>query len=102
MRLKLQDRYPPFSEYLSDEVSNYYTDFKPESLFVAEAEGCVVEVLLESVNTNVHEEFFKHQLCPYLFKRCLAGIYGWPGWLPAITQTELASKQIVAPKYTHR
>ncbi len=44
-RLELLQKYPRYSEYLTDDMS-YYPDFEPESLFVAEVNGQVVGALL--------------------------------------------------------
>jgi len=101
-RPKLASKYPRMSEYLADEASYYYTNFEPESLFVAEAEDRVVGALLGAVDTARFEQFYEVRIRPLLLKRCLMGAYGWPGWLPPIMRTELAGRNVIAPKIDRR
>lgn len=95
-RPRLLQMYPRYGEYLADEMS-YYPDYEPESLFVAEVDGQVVGALQGAVDTYLFEEVYRQRIRPLLVRRCLAGAYGWPGWLPAILRTEWAGRQIKAP-----
>lgn len=102
VRPRLLHKYPKMKEYLADEVSYYYIQYEPESLFVAEVNGKIVGALLGGVNTHRHEQYYKHRIKPYLARRCLTGAYGWPLWLPAVIRTELAGRKIVAPLVDHK
>jgi len=96
-RPRLFQKYPRYSEYLADEMS-YYPDSEPESLFVAEINGQVVGALLGAVDTERFELVYRRRIRPLLVLRGLAGVYGWPGWLPAVCRTEWASREVRAPK----
>jgi ribosomal protein S18 acetylase RimI-like enzyme len=101
-RPRLLHKYPRMKEYLADEASYYYTQYEPESLFVAEVNGKVVGALLGGVNTHRHEQYYKGRIKSYLAMRCLTGAYGWPLWLPAVIRTELAGRKIDAPQVDHK
>jgi GNAT superfamily N-acetyltransferase len=101
-RPRLASRYARMSEYIADEASYYYTEYEPESLFVAEVDGNVVGALLGCVDTSRHEMFYKQRIQPLLIKRCLTGAYGWPGWLIPVLRTELASRHTIAPQVDRR
>ena len=104
-RPALLRRYPRMADYLADELS-YFTDYEPESLFVAEAqgpglsgqEGQIAGALLGAVDTARCAQVYKQRIRPMLRRRCLSGAYGWPGWLPAVVRTELAERHVQAPK----
>jgi ribosomal protein S18 acetylase RimI-like enzyme len=96
-RPRLLQKYPRYSEYLADEMS-YYPDYEPKSLFVAEKNGQVVGALLGAVDTERFELVYRRRIRPLLVRRGLAGVYGWPGWLPAVCHTEWASREVRAPK----
>jgi GNAT superfamily N-acetyltransferase len=95
-RPRLLQIYPRYGEYLADEMS-YYPDYEPESLFVAEVDGQVVGALQGAVDTDRFEQVYDQRIRPLLVRRCLAGTYGWPGWLPAVLRTEWAGRQVKAP-----
>ncbi len=97
-RPRLLQKYPRMSAYLADEVSYYYTQYEPESIFVAEVEGEIVGALLGGVDTHRHERYYKQRIRPYLARQCLMGAYGWPVWLMAVMRTEIAGRKIVAPR----
>jgi ribosomal protein S18 acetylase RimI-like enzyme len=101
-RPQLAIQYPRMSEYLADEVSHYYINFEPESLFVAEVDDRVVGALLGAVDTFRFGQYYHHRVQPYLVKRLLAGAYGWPGWLLPIIRTNLAGRYVIAPKVDRR
>ena len=96
-RPRLFQKYPRYLEYLADEMS-YYPDYEPESLLVAEVDGRVVGALQGAVDTYRFEEVYHSQIHPLLVRRCIAGVYGWPGWLPAVLRTEWAEREVKAPK----
>ena len=77
---------------------SYYTDYEPESTFVAEGRGEVVGALLGAVDTDRCERVYRRRVRPLLIRRCLSGAYGWPGWLLPILRTELASRGTVFPE----
>ena len=97
-RPQLLQKYPQMREYLADEASHYYTCYEPESILVAEAEGEVVGALLGAVNTTRYKHIYKHHVQPLLIRRCLSGAYGLPIWLLPVIQTELASRNVIAPQ----
>lgn len=96
-RPHLQRKYPRMGEYFADSLS-YYTDYEPESVFVAEARGEVVGALLGAVDTARCERIYRRHIRPLLIRRCLSGCYGWPVWVLPILRTEWASRQIACPK----
>lgn len=96
-RPHLLRKYPRMSEYLADSMS-YYTDYEPESTFVADVRGEVIGALLGAVDTDHCEQVYRRRIRPFLIRRCLSGVYGWPGWLLTILRTELASRRTVFPK----
>jgi GNAT superfamily N-acetyltransferase len=96
-RPRLQQKHPRYSECLADEMS-YYPDYEPESLFVAEVNGQVVGALLGAVDTARFEQVYQRRIRRLLLYRILSGVYGWPGWLPAILRTEWAERGIKACK----
>jgi ribosomal protein S18 acetylase RimI-like enzyme len=96
-RPQLLQKYPQYSEYLADDMS-YYPDFEPESLFVAESKGQVVGALLGAIDTKRFEQIYQRQIRSRLLLRLVTGVYGWPGWLPAILYTEWAERKVIAPK----
>lgn len=95
-RPDLQRKYPRMGEYLADSMS-HYTDYEPESAFVAEAQGEVVGALLGAVDTARCERVYRRHIRPLLIRRCLSGAYGWPGWVLPILRTEWASRHTVYP-----
>lgn len=96
-RPRLAQKYAGYREYLADEMS-YYPDHEPESLFVAEVDGIVVGALQGAIDTGRFERVYQRQIRPRLRMRCLTGVYGLPGWLPAVLLTEWAERKVVAPK----
>lgn len=100
-RPRLLKKFPRFGEYLADEMS-YYPDYEPESLFVAEMNGQVVGALQGAVDTSRFAEVYQKHIRPLLLRRCLAGAYGWPGWLPAILCTEWADREVKAPSFNRK
>lgn len=90
-------RYPRMSEYLADEASVYYTDYEPESLFVAETDGMVVGALLGAVKTDQHEHYYRTRIRSLLLRRCLSGAYGLPVWYLPVMLTEYANRQLKTP-----
>jgi GNAT superfamily N-acetyltransferase len=96
-RPKLLKKYPLFGEYLADEMS-YYPDYEPESLFVADLDGQVVGALSGCTDTRRFETIYKNKVRRRLLLRVISGVYGWPGWLPAILYTENVDREVRAPK----
>ncbi len=96
-RPHLSMKYPRMQEYLADTMS-YYTDFEPQSLFVAEQNGRIIGALLGTVDTIHCEKMYRQIIRPLLIKRCLIGTYGWPGWLTSVIRTEIAGRSISYPK----
>lgn len=97
-RPRLLGKYPRLSQYLADEASCYFTDYEPESLLVAEAQGAMVGALLGAVDTERYRQVYKRRIRPMLIRRCLSGAYGFPGWLIPIIRTELACRNLVTPE----
>ena len=95
-RPHLLRKYPHMSESLADSMS-YYTDYEPESIFVADAWGEVIGALLGAVDTARCEQVYKRRSRPLLIGRCLSGAYGWPRWLLPILRTESSSRRTVFP-----
>jgi len=87
-------QYPRMRQYLADTMS-YYTDYEPESALVAEAEGQIVGALLGAVDTDRFTQVYQRRIRPLMAKRCLLGVYGWPGWLPSTLRTEWAQRRSV-------
>jgi GNAT superfamily N-acetyltransferase len=96
-RPQLARRYPGLRAYLADSMS-YYPDYEPESLFVADVQGAVVGALLGAVDTRRSEEITARRVRWLIWRRMLAGAYGWPIWLVPIVRTELAVRRIVFPQ----
>ena len=82
-RLQLLQKYPRYSEYLTDDLS-YYPDFEPESLSVAEVNRQVVRAVLGGMDTRRFEQIYQRQIRKRLLLRLMTDVYGWPDWLPAI------------------
>ncbi len=100
-RPKLMAKYPRMADYNADDMS-YYTDYEPESLFVAKKDGQVVSALLGAVDTYRVEHVYRTRIRPMLWRRLLVGAYGWPGWMPALWRTELAEHDDGSPKVDPR
>lgn len=56
-------------ELLADVVSSYYTDFEPESTFIAEAEGRVVGYLTGCKDTKKQKRIFFQKIFPKILLR---------------------------------
>ena len=97
-RPRLLHEYPRLREYLADEVSYYFTQSEPESIFVAEIDGKIVGALLGAKNTLRQENYYDHFIKPYLRKRCLSGVYGWPIWMLSMLRTHFAGRRMKTPE----
>jgi GNAT superfamily N-acetyltransferase len=97
-RPQLLKKYPRMGKYLADEAAYYYTEYEPESIFIAETEGSAVGALLGCVDTTRHKRMYRAHIRPMLVHRCLSGAYGWPGWAWAVIRTEIASRNVISPK----
>jgi len=51
-------------EVFADILTSYYTDYEPESLFVADSEGVVVGYLMGCKNTSRKERIFLRKILP--------------------------------------
>ncbi len=58
-------------EIFADIWTTYWTDYEPESCFVAEADGRVVGYLLGCVDTFRQERVFKEEIQPKIFRKAL-------------------------------
>lgn len=96
-RPHLMHKYPRMSAYLADSMS-YHTDYEPESVLVAEAEGQIVGALLGSVDATRPERVYRRHIQPRVIWRYLSGAYGWPGWLPSVLRTEWAQRHTIFPE----
>jgi len=93
----LRRKYPRMSEFLADSMS-HYTEYEPESTFVAEVHAEVVGALLGAVDTVRCEKMYKQRIRPLLVKRCMSGVCGWPMWLLPILRTDWASRHTHIPE----
>ncbi len=96
-RPALLARYPRMREYLADSMS-YYTDYEPESLFVADSGNRIVGALLGAVATQRCERLRDRVVQRTILRRCLSGTYGLPIWYWPIWLTELAQRDAVYPE----
>ena len=96
-RPTLGGRFPLYNEYLADSMS-YYTDCEPESAFVAAAGNTVVGALLGALDTERCERLTREHIRPLVRRRCLTGVYGWPGWLIYDLITEIAGMRTTVPE----
>jgi len=101
-RPRLLYKYPRLKEYLADEVLYYFTQFEPESIFVAEVDGEIVGALLGAKNTLHQASCYERHTKPYLRKRCLSGVYGLPIWLLPELRTHMAGRKLKTPKVDYR
>ncbi|MCX6353533.1 MAG: GNAT family N-acetyltransferase [Candidatus Aureabacteria bacterium] len=60
------DRFIYDPDLVVDGLLRYYTDFEPESLFVAVAEGRVIGYLVGCVDTKRYERIFRYRIVPSL------------------------------------
>lgn len=97
-RPRLLKKHPRMKEYLADEVSHYYTHYEPESVFVAEADGTIIGALLGAKNTLQYTKTYRLHIKPYLVRRCLSGVYGWPVWWLANLRTDFAGRNLKVPQ----
>jgi len=80
-------------EAVADALSAYYTDYEPQSCFVAESEGRVSGYLLGSLDVKKARNIFSRKIAPGLWARALGqGIFfkrknirflarvGWSAW----------------------
>lgn len=58
---------------ISDGLTLYFTDYEPESCFVAEAEGKVVGCLIGAKNKAASEKIINHKIAPDLLRCALIG-----------------------------
>ncbi len=59
-------------EIISDALTLYFTDYEPESSFVAEAGGKIVGCLTGVKNKSAEEEILNNKICPHLLWGALA------------------------------
>jgi GNAT superfamily N-acetyltransferase len=90
-------RFQGYGRYLADGMS-HYTAYEPESAFVAVEAGAVAGALLGAVSTERCERVYEPRVRRILARRCLAGVYGWPGWLRSVLLTELANRGNPTPR----
>jgi len=58
-------------ELIADVLTRYYTDYEPESCFVALSEGKVIGYLTGSINVKIKDKIFRYRIIPALIKRAL-------------------------------
>jgi len=58
-------------ELIADVLTRYYTDYEPESCFVAVSEGKVIGYLTGSNNVKIKDKIFRCRIIPALIKRVL-------------------------------
>jgi len=58
-------------EIVSDALTLYFTDYEPQSYFVAEVEGGVVGCLAGTKNKNMSEKVSRNKIWPYLLRKAL-------------------------------
>lgn len=63
----LEDR-----EVFADFAISYYTDYEPQSLFVAQSEDSVIGYIAGCRDTKRYEQIFKSRILPNTILRCLA------------------------------
>ncbi len=59
-------------ELIADFLTRYYTDYEPESCFVAESSGKVIGYLTGSINVSLMGNIFRCKIMPAVIKRALS------------------------------
>jgi GNAT superfamily N-acetyltransferase len=60
-------------ELIADVLTLYYTDYEPESCFVAESSGEVIGYLTGAANVRLKNNIFRYRVMPAIIKRALSG-----------------------------
>lgn len=60
-------------ELIADVLTRYYTDYEPESCFVAESSGKIVGYITGSKNVRLKNSIFRYNVLPIVVKRVLTG-----------------------------
>jgi len=75
------NRFIDDSDLVVDGLLRYYTDFEPESLFVAVADGSVIGYLVGCVDTRRYERIFRYRIVPSLALKIIFHGYILRLWL---------------------
>ena len=70
-------------EMLCDYYTTYYTDYEPQSCFVAEADNEIIGYLMGCLNTDRQKSVLRSKIVPMVLKSLLVGKYkmGRKTWL---------------------
>lgn len=61
----------PDEEILSDTITSYYTDYEPESIFIAEYSGNIVGYLTGCKDTRRYYRIWRRKILPKIIKKAL-------------------------------
>ncbi|MBT9132339.1 MAG: hypothetical protein DDT31_01115 [Syntrophomonadaceae bacterium] len=62
-------------EMLCDYYTTYYTDYEPQSCFVAEADNEIIGYLMGCLNTERHQRVLRLKIVPTVLRNLFAGKY---------------------------